>query len=134
MDTRPTTVRVIAPESQYVGKEMVVVATYGDAVYVQHEGLTLCYQRAQVEVVHVRDLDNVLMVAGAINCSVWAHLSLKLREMFGGWNAVLISGWTGQEAFMCVRFEMGTAAARLAAVMEVCAPYGLVVTKPVPKL
>lgn len=133
MDMRPTTVRVIAPHSQCVGEEMVVDATYGDDVYVVYEGRTLRYRRSQVEVVHVQDLDNVLVVTGAIDGSMWDQLSKALREMFGGWNAVVISGWTGQEGYMSLKFDLWTAAARMAAVVALCEPLGLLVSKPEPK-
>ena len=134
MDMRPTTVRVIAPQSKYVGVEMIVDATYGDDVYANYEGRTLRYHRSQIEVVHVRDWDNVLVVKGSIDGNVWAQLSRKLKEMFGGWNSVMVSGWTGQDGYMSLKFDFWTASARMAAVVALCEPLGLTVSKPTPQL
>ncbi len=113
---------------------MAVVVTYGDGdVYVAHEGRTLRCRRSEVEAVYVRDWDNVLIVTGPIDSKLWHTIQSTLQELYGGWNACLSSGWSGENGRMSLRFAVGTAAARLGAVRAICEPHGLTVTKPAPE-
>jgi hypothetical protein len=124
---------VIAP-GKYQGLEMVVVATYGDGdVYVAHEDRILRCRRSEVEAVHVRDWDNGLLVTGKIDGKLWHTIQSTLQELYGGWNKCLSSGWSGENGRMYLRFDSGTAAARLETVKALCEPHGLTVVRPEPE-
>lgn len=127
MDTRSTTIEVIAPTSKYLGEQMPVQMIYGEDVYVTRAGQTLRYHKSQVKVIHVRDFDDHLVIAGSIGHQQFVDIGRAIELLPG---CRLCGGWTGQQGRIDVGCDLWSASVHLDAVTKIVAPYGLVVTKP----
>ena len=126
MDSEPTTIRVIAPNDRYLNEVLPVSATNGEYAYADIGGKTLCYHKDQVEVVHVQDFDQFMAITGQINRHTWQAIKTFAESLPG---FVLLSGWTGDNGSMSLKFDLGCASKYLQAVSQFASQFDVVVSK-----